>query len=116
MPNLSPAHNSSALTAASVQEPEENAVREYAYRLYQQGNGAPGHDVDDWLEATACLKANIPSQSSHRRLHEWTSKLVSSPAMAKREMATLRRGREILEAAPMPAESDMQTSVFDHRP
>jgi len=36
----------------------------YAYHLYKQGNCAPGHDVDNWLKATACPKANIPSHRS----------------------------------------------------
>ena len=122
MSKLSPAQNTSALTAAPVQEPGEDAVREYAYHLYQQGSGAPGHAMDDWLEATACLKANIPSHSSHRRLHlhlngaGMTGQLVSSPAAATREMVTLRRGRESLEAAPTAAESDVRTSLFDDRP
>jgi hypothetical protein len=54
---------------APAQEPGEDAIREYAYHLYQQGNYAPGHDVENWLEATACLKANIPTHHSHWRLH-----------------------------------------------
>jgi hypothetical protein len=48
----------------------EDVIRDYAYHLYEQGGCAPGHDVDHWLEATACLKANIPTHSSHRRLHQ----------------------------------------------
>lgn len=122
MPKLLSPRKPSALTAAPVQEPGEDAIREYAYHLYQQGSGAPGHDIDDWLEATACLKANIPSHSSHSRLHlhvngaGMTGQLVSSPAAAKREMATLRRGRENLEAEPTAAESDVRTSLFDDRP
>jgi hypothetical protein len=54
---------------APAQEPGEDAIREYAYHLYQQGNYAPGHDVANWLEATACLKANIPTHHTHCRLH-----------------------------------------------
>jgi len=116
------ATNSLPLPAAPTQEPGEDAVRAYAYHLFQQGSGAPGHDVDDWLEATACLKANIPSHASHSRLHllgkraENQSQLVSSPAAAKREMATLRRGRENLEAAPTADDFDVRTSLFDDRP
>jgi hypothetical protein len=64
------ATNSLPLPAAPTQEPGEDAVRAYAYHLFQQGSGAPGHDVDDWLEATACLKANIPSHRSGTRLHQ----------------------------------------------
>ena len=122
MSKLSPAQNPSALTAAPVQEPGEDAVRAHAYHLYQQGSGAHGHDLDNWLEATACLKANIPPHFSPSRLHqqvngpENTGQLVSSPTRAKREMATLRRERENLEDAPMPAHSDVRTSLFDDCP
>ena len=122
MSKLSSAQKTTALSAAPVQEPGEDAVREYAYHLYQQGSGAPGHDVDDWLEATACLKAHIPSHSSHSRLHlhvngpGMNGQLVSSPAAARREMATLRRGRESLAATPMAADADVRTSLFDDRP
>jgi hypothetical protein len=50
-------------------EPAENDIRAYAYHLYLQGSRAAGHDTDDWLEAKACLKANIPSNVSRTRLH-----------------------------------------------
>ena len=122
MSQLSPVRHQSALSAATTQKPGEDAVREYAYHLYQQGGSAPGHDIENWLEATACLKANIPAHSSQNRLHlyvnvaEKNAPLVSSPAAAKREMAILRHGRESLEAAPMIADSDVRTSLFDDRP
>ena len=76
--------NLSARPAAPAQEPSESAVRDYAYHLYQQGSCAPGHDVDNWLEATACLKANIPSHFSHSRLHQH----VNGPANGKLQAAT----------------------------
>ena len=60
-------------TPTSSREPTEDEVRDYAYHLFQQGNSAPGHDVENWLEATACLKANIPPHESHRRLHQHVS-------------------------------------------
>jgi len=122
MSQLSPVRHQSALSAAPTQEPGEDAVREYAYHLYQQGGSAPGHDIEDWLEATACLKANIPSHSSHSRLHLHVNgpgnggDLVGSPSAAKRELAVLRRGRENLESAPTAAESDVRTSLFDDHP
>ena len=50
--------------------PTEDDIRDYAYHLYQQSSCVPGHDVDNWLEATACLKANIPAHCSHSRLHQ----------------------------------------------
>jgi hypothetical protein len=49
--------------------PSEDDIRDYAYHLYEQGNYAPGHDLDNWFEATACLQANIPSHQSAARLH-----------------------------------------------
>ena len=122
MSPISPTISPPALPAAPTQEPGEDAVRAYAYHLYQQGGGAPGHDLENWLEATACLKAHIPEHSSHSRLHlhvnglEMNSQLVGSPAEARRELATLRRGRENLEASPTADESDVRTSLYDDRP
>jgi len=49
--------------------PCEDDIRCYAYHLYEQSGRMPGHDLDNWLEATACFKANIPGHCSHRRLH-----------------------------------------------
>jgi hypothetical protein len=31
-----------------------------------------GHDGDDWREAEACLRANIPKELSRTRLHHLT--------------------------------------------
>ncbi len=47
----------------------EEAIRDYAYHLYEQSRCAPGHDLDNWLEAIACLRANIPVRSSATRIH-----------------------------------------------
>lgn len=47
----------------------EEDIREYAYHLYQQSGCQPGHDLDNWLEAAACLKANIPMHRSRTRVH-----------------------------------------------
>ena len=52
-------------------QPSEDAIRDYAYHLYQQGNCVPGHDLDNWLEATACLKANVPPHEAGTRLHRY---------------------------------------------
>lgn len=52
-----------------LSHPSENDIRDYAYHLYQQSNCAPGRDLDNWLEATACLNASIPSHQSATRLH-----------------------------------------------
>jgi len=58
------------LTAST---PSGDDIRVYAYYLYQQSNGATGHDLDYWLEATACLKANIPAGRSGTRLHQYVN-------------------------------------------
>lgn len=50
-------------------EPTEDEIRDYAYHLYEQSGCVPGHDLDNWLEAKACLEANIPRQHAHARLH-----------------------------------------------
>jgi DUF2934 family protein len=34
-------------------------IREYAYHLYWQSGCIGGRDMDNWLEAIACLKANM---------------------------------------------------------
>jgi len=61
-------------TSAPVcSQPCDEEVRDYAYHLYQQSACAPGHDLDNWLEATACLKANIPADQSGTRLHRHVS-------------------------------------------
>lgn len=49
--------------------PPDDAVRDYAYHLYEQNGRIPGHELDHWLEAEACLKAHIPIHRSHVRLH-----------------------------------------------
>ena len=51
--------------------PSDDDIRAYAYELYQQSNGAAGHDLDHWREATACLKANIPAHRSGTRLADY---------------------------------------------
>jgi hypothetical protein len=49
-------------------EPDEELIRDYARHLWEQGGRVPGHDLDYWLEAKACLAANIPRHRSHARL------------------------------------------------
>ncbi len=49
--------------------PCEELVRDYAYHLYEQSNRVPGRDLENWLEASACLRARIPTQESGERLH-----------------------------------------------
>jgi len=50
-------------------EPSEDEIRDYAAHLYEQSGRIPGRDLDNWLEAKACLQANIPKEHAHRRLH-----------------------------------------------
>jgi hypothetical protein len=47
----------------------EDDIRAYAYHLFVQGGGIPDRDLDNWLEAKACLNACIPMSESHIRLH-----------------------------------------------
>lgn len=46
-------------------ESVEEAIRRRAYALYLERGGAPGRDVDDWLQAEQELPA--PHQSSATR-------------------------------------------------
>ena len=61
------------VTESSAPTFTEEDIRSYAAHLYEQSGGVPGRDVDNWLEAKACLEANIPRQESHRRLQSHLS-------------------------------------------
>ena len=63
-------------------QPSEDDIRDYAYHLYQQGNCVPGHDLDNWLEAIACLKADIPNHQSGLRLHQPVNEPESGELLA----------------------------------
>ena len=54
--------------------PTEDDIRAYAFHLYQQNGCKPGQDLENWLEAAACLSANIPPQESNTRLHQYLYK------------------------------------------
>jgi len=58
-----------APSAPLSKQPSEDEIRDYANHLYVQRGSADGHDRDDWLEAEACLGANIPKESSRTRMH-----------------------------------------------
>jgi hypothetical protein len=47
----------------------EDDIGQYAYHLYCQSGCIAGRDLDNWLEAEACLRAHIPKEDSHLRLH-----------------------------------------------
>ena len=49
-------------------QPGESAIRAYAYHLYEQSSCAPGHDDDNWFEATAYLQTNMPVVPAAARL------------------------------------------------
>lgn len=49
--------------------PTDDEISDYAYHLYQQSGCLPGHDLDNWLEAKACLEASIPKHQARLRLH-----------------------------------------------
>jgi hypothetical protein len=42
----------------------ERAIRQRAYELYIKRGMAPGHDVDDWLQAEAELHDHSTSDSN----------------------------------------------------
>jgi len=116
-------NQSAGRPAAVAAEPSEAVIRDYAYQLYQQGSGAHGYDVDHWLEATACLKANIPAHASRSRLYQHVNgsengtlrpqrPLVSSPAVAEEEIAGLRRGREDLESSLSEAATSARATLI----
>jgi hypothetical protein len=55
--------------ATAQKESSEDEIRDYAQHLFEQSGRVLGRDLDNWLEAKACLQANIPKQHAHRRLH-----------------------------------------------
>lgn len=54
---------------ATRPKPSEDEIRDYANHLYIQRGSLNGHACDDWLEAEACLGANIPKESARTRMH-----------------------------------------------
>ena len=56
-------------TRAPSPKASDEDIRDYAYHLYVQSGCRPDADVDNWLEAEACIAANIPREHSHSRLH-----------------------------------------------
>ena len=64
--------NKAMKTKTSPVQPEpvnEDDIRDYAHHLYLQSGYIPDRDLDNWLEAKACLGACIPQSESHTRLH-----------------------------------------------
>jgi len=73
-PPVAAAHStsSSKQLSATAPQPSEDEVRDYANHLYIQRGSVNGHDCDDWLEAEACLAANISKEFSRTRMHQHT--------------------------------------------
>lgn len=67
-----------------VSDPTEDDIRDYAYHLFVQTGGVSGHDIDNWLEAKACLCACVPKSESHARLHRHTKNQKITKAAALR--------------------------------
>ena len=49
-------------------EPTDDDVRDYAYHLYLQSGRVAGRDLENWLEAKACLSACVPDAKKPARL------------------------------------------------
>ncbi len=64
--------------ATAARRLNDDEIRDYAYHLYTQGGCQPGHDLDHWLEAEACLCACIPKEHSRSRLHRHIRKDVAA--------------------------------------
>lgn len=81
----------------------EDEIRDYAQHLYEQSGRLPGHDLDNWLEAKACLESNIPREHSHSRLHR--HRHPPAPVMVE-YMSTTTLATESAEdfAGPLAAE------------
>ena len=49
--------NKSVRPPALLPQFNEDDIRSYAYEIYAQGDGAHGHDLAHWFEASAYLQA-----------------------------------------------------------
>jgi hypothetical protein len=45
----------------------DDDIRAYAEHLYEQSGRVPNRDIENWLEAKACLEAGMPPEASLRR-------------------------------------------------
>ncbi|MBK8476939.1 MAG: DUF2934 domain-containing protein [Opitutaceae bacterium] len=61
-----------------LHQPTEEEIRDYAFHLYEQSNCEPGRDLDNWLEAIDCLKAEVPHHLSASHLHARMSREEAS--------------------------------------
>ena len=72
------------LHSPSLDHPSENEIRDYAYHLYEQSNRIPGRDLENWMEAKACLVARIPAYASHVRLQHFIARHI--PGTTEKEI------------------------------
>ncbi len=72
VPSLSDPMKTNRYSKLVPSEPTEADVRDYAYHLFVQSGCVPGRDLENWLEAKACLSACIPKSKAQTRLHHHT--------------------------------------------
>ena len=65
----------------------EDDIRDYAYHLYVQNGHRNDRCAENWCEARACLRANIPKEHSHTRLHRYQSLTANPRSSAIRDLA-----------------------------
>jgi hypothetical protein len=79
-------------TTPALLEPTDEDVRDYAYHLYLQSGCVPGRDLENWLEARACLEACIPKSKTHTRLHQHThhraQTVITTKSLEARNLST----------------------------
>jgi hypothetical protein len=105
----------------------EDAIRAYAEHLFEQSGRIPNRDLDNWLEAKACLEANLPPGQSHVRLHRHresarrkgftmpssdASLWIERRACAESDPCTVPRlGDEATTSCPMQADPDADETL-----
>lgn len=89
--------------AAPPLPPSEDDIRDYAYHLYEQSGRVPGHDLEHWLEAKACLEANIPKHRARTRLHHHRNPRPDAEPEEAMVIVTLDAERMPLVEPPAPA-------------
>jgi hypothetical protein len=68
--------------------PSDDAIRDYAFHLYEQSGHAPGHDLNNWLKATAHLNSIIPSPHSLNRTLDCVAGIACATAPASTDKTT----------------------------
>ena len=66
-PEVYPMKNN-ILHSPAIKHVSEKEISDYAYHLYEQSNRIIGRDLENWMEAKACLAASIPAHASYMRL------------------------------------------------